>query len=304
MSNLNLEKITVVFVSFRSSDHLNRLFSNLIEKADSPEIIKFLIVDNTNGEDENLPTSIPDNLNYSIIPNEGEGLQRSISHSSALDKGLKNSETEFTLLVDPDIHVFKKGWDTFCLKQFHTNDKMVIGAPYPIWKLGKVHDYPSVVFMFFKTELVQSFKKSFYPFPGNLKRIWNSIIRKIVRLGGIGNKYRLNQFQILRYFCGFLENITGITAPDTGKEIIETFRQHQFQTITFKTPYPYNFDEKEEKPFFDIARDFEIYFQIDDPFLTHMYSSGVYHWRTEKGSDKAYWQTLITHIENGLRKEK
>ena len=108
-------------------------------------------MDNTNGEDENLPTSIPDNLNYSIIPNEGEGLQRSISHSSALDKGLKNSETEFTLLVDPDIHVFKKGWDTFCLKQFHTNDKMVIGAPYPIWKLGKVHDYPSVVFMFFKT---------------------------------------------------------------------------------------------------------------------------------------------------------
>ena len=39
------------------------------------------------------------------------------------------------------------------------NRPTVIGAPYPQWKLGKIHEYPSVVFLFFKTSLVQSLEK-------------------------------------------------------------------------------------------------------------------------------------------------
>ena len=34
--------------------------------------------------------------------------------------------------------------------------KDIIGAPYPNWKLGKVHDYPSVVFMFFRTKRLKN----------------------------------------------------------------------------------------------------------------------------------------------------
>ena len=45
------KKITVLSVSYFSAFHLNRLFNNLTAKADNPEALQFLVVDNTNGED-------------------------------------------------------------------------------------------------------------------------------------------------------------------------------------------------------------------------------------------------------------
>ena len=33
--------------------------------------------------------------------------------------------------------------------------------------------------------------------------------------------------------------------------------------------------------------------------MTHMYGSGVFHWKTSKGSDAQYWQELIENIERG-----
>ena len=300
MSNSTSKKITVVSVSFKSSKHLNRLFSNLVNKANHPDELKFLVVDNTNGEDDVLKESFSKELDLTIIPNNGVGLQRSISHSFALDVGLKNIDTKFTCLVDPDIHVFKKGWDSFCLAKIEMNENSVLGAPYPVWKLGKVHDYPSVVFMFFNTQIVQSFEKSFYPFPGNLRHLWNSVFRKMVRLGGFANKKRLNQFKSLRTFCGCLESLTGITAPDTGKGIIDSFRSYHFQSLTFETPYPNDFLLKSQEVYLEMAREYEIYFHEKAPFLTHMYSSGVFHWKSAKSSDINHWQTLIDQIENNL----
>ena len=144
------KKITVLSVSYFSAFHLNRLFNNLTAKADNPETLQFLVVDNTNGEDSDLHSYFVPGLDIQFISNSGKGYQRSVSHAGALDIGLKNSETEFILIVDPDVHVFKAGWDTFCLNRIAENDSSVIGAPYPAWKLGKVHDYPSVVFMFFQ----------------------------------------------------------------------------------------------------------------------------------------------------------
>ena len=98
-----------------------------------------------------LYITVFDNLRQiRILKNKNRFKQRSLSHASALDFGLRHVDTEFTLIVDPDIHIFYKNWDEFCLKKIKGNHPTVIGAPYPQWKLGKVHDYPSVIFMFFK----------------------------------------------------------------------------------------------------------------------------------------------------------
>ena len=51
-----------------------------------------------------------------------------------------------------------------------------------------------------------------------------------------------------------------------------------------------------------LAKDFEIYTFKDKPFLSHMYSSGVYHWHTKKSSDFNYWLSLIKKVENKIGK--
>jgi len=294
--------ITILSVSFNSSFHLKRLFKNLIDKTARLKNVKFLIVDNTNGNDKNLYNTFDKTYNLRILKNNNHFRQRSISHASALDLGMKNVESEFTLIVDPDIHIFQEKWDEVCLKEMALNKKTVIGAPYPQWKLGKVHNYPSVVFMFYKTNLVQNFGKKFHPFPTFHKRVLNSIMRKFVRLGGIANKKRLGQFKILRLICSKLEKITGVTSPDTGKEIIQQFYNNGFKSIVFSSPYENYFKKKDEIGLRSLAKDFEIFLHDGKPFMSHMYSSGVYHWRTKRSADLKYWMDLINNIEN--KKEK
>ena len=295
------KKITVLSVSYFSAFHLNRLFNNLKSKADNPETLQFLVVDNTNGEDSDLYSYFVPDLDIQFISNSGKGYQRSVSHARALDIGLKKSETEFILIVDPDVHVFKAGWDTFCLNRIAENDTSVIGAPYPAWKLGKVHDYPSVVFMFFQTKQVQAFEKSFYPFPPFLKRIWNSLMRKITRLGILTSKSKLDKSERLRSITGWLERATGITSPDTGKEIIETFHSKGFTAVNFDAPYSGDLLRSGQKGQAELAKEFELFLFEGEPIMTHMYGSGVFHWKTEKGSDLDHWQELITGIEKYLQ---
>ena len=104
-------------VSFNSSIHLKRLIDNFLLKTSQPENIKFLIIDNTDGKDKSL-YAVFDNLRQiRILKNKNRFKQRSLSHASALDFGLRHVDTDFTLIVDPDIHIFYKNWDEFCLQK-------------------------------------------------------------------------------------------------------------------------------------------------------------------------------------------
>ena len=49
-----MKNITILTVSFRSGVLLNRLFNNIIKKANYPDMLKFLVVDNTFGEDPDM----------------------------------------------------------------------------------------------------------------------------------------------------------------------------------------------------------------------------------------------------------
>lgn len=294
--------ITILSVSFNSSIHLKRLVDNFLLKTSRQENIKFLIIDNTDGKDKTLSAVFDKFRQIRILKNKNHSKQRSVSHASALDFGLKHVDTEFTLIVDPDIHIFYEDWDEFCLEKMKENHLTVIGAPYPQWKLGKVHEYPSVVFMFFKTNIVQSFGKTFHPFPKPYKMLYNSILRKFVRLGGIANKSRLGNSKKLRFICEWLEKKTGVTSPDTGKEIINKFKKKKFRTIVFSSPYAQYLKNEDGHALKLLARDFEVYTFNGKPFLSHMYSSGVYHWRTKKSADFNYWLSLIKKVENKIGK--
>ena len=64
-----------------------------------------------------------------------------------MDKGLRYVDTKYCLIIDPDTYIFKSDWDTFCYEQF-TRKNVVIGAPYPEWKIGKVHDFKCDFYVF------------------------------------------------------------------------------------------------------------------------------------------------------------
>ena len=290
-----MNSITILVVSFFSARHINRLFKNLYEKAEQPSNLHFLIVDNTNGKDNDLPGLINIYDNVSLIFSSGEDRQRSISHSIALDKGLKNSKGIFTLIIDPDVYIFKEHWDTFFINKLKVNKKSILGAPYPQWKVGKVHDFPSVVLLFFRTLDIQKYNASFYPFPGNMVKLKNSIIRKLIRFGIIGNKAVLNKYLFLRRITVKLEKLTGISSPDTGNKIIEILRKNNFTPICFEAKY--SNDIKSGENIICLAREYEVFFLNNELIMTHMYGSGVFYWKTRKGSDINNWTSLITQIE-------
>ena len=296
----NKINITILSVSFRSGMHLNRLFNNLLNKSSNPETLKFLIVDNTNGEDEDLSNQLNSFHSIKFLKNSGAGMQRSISHAKALDLGLKNLDTDFCLIIDPDVHIFYSGWDRFCIDLISKEPKTVIGAPYPDWKLGKVHDFPSVVFMFFKTKQIKTLNKTFYPFPKTPKKILNSVLRKITRLGSFATKNRLSNNKRIRILALRLENIFGITSPDTGNEIIEHFRDVGYITINFQAVYSNNLEIDKNSALYRLANEYELYLYDGEPWLTHMYGSGVFYWKTNKGSDIEYWMELIKITESKL----
>ena len=295
-----MKNITILTVSFRSGVLLNRLFNNIIKKANYPDMLKFLVVDNTFGEDKDLKNYFKSNYDIRFLENNGVGLQRSVSHSSALDLGLNNLETEFCLIIDPDVHIFQSGWDTFCINAIKKEEKAVVGAPYPKWKLGKVHDFPSVIFMFFKTRQIKNFNKTFYPFPNILKRIINGALRKITRIGTIATKDRLSHQKRLRAFAIKLEKTLGVTSPDTGNQIIDCFREEGYIAINFESKYCNELEPNVIKAFYTLAQEYELYFYDGNPILTHMYGSGVFYWKTKRGADLDFWYKLIESIEQKL----
>ena len=294
MQNGN-KKITVLSVSFKSAKHLSRLFKNLAGKAGDKKSIQFLVVDKTDGNDKQLSTIKSDEYDVSIIGCQNNHKQRSKSHAEALDKGLELVDTKYTLILDPDVHVFKQEWDNYLINKIE--DNTIIGAPYPHWKIGKVHDYPSVVFMFFRTQEIKKLKKSFSPFPVLLKILSNSLLRKFNRLLFLANKHRLNSYKILRSITKYLENLFGVTSPDTGNKIICAIRDSNFKSINFNACYSNDLNKNVFSSHHDLAKYFELYLNKNEIFLTHMYGSGVFHWKTKKGNNVEYWLSLIKKIE-------
>ncbi len=263
--------ITVVSVSWYSSEHLKRLTENLIAKSQNPAEIKFLIIDNTAGADEDLAGALSDVPSLEVQTHDPQRSQRSIAHASALDKALPLVDSEYLLVIDPDVHVFRDGWDSCCKAEIQSGNAAV-GAPYPRWKLGKIHDSPSVAFFFGRTEWFNGVTGGWHPFPSSLRWGWNFLIRKIVRLFGFATRKRLESGGLVR----------GIT------------RSTVFKTVNGTEV------EKSEGGLWRLAADFELFLHNGKPFLTHMYSSGISYYRTDEGGNPEAWLAAISDVEREL----
>ena len=287
--------ITVVSVNWYSSEHIKRLLNNLRNKADNINALTFMIVDNTNGADVQLQDAVGEVPFVTILPNEPERKQRSEAHASALDTAMQQLETSHTLVVDPDVYIFKKGWDSFCLNEIESG-KTSVGAPYPKWKLGKVHDFPSVVFIFARTDWFTEEGLSWFPFPPLWHRTWNFFVRKVVRLFRFAKRSRLENSRYMRMVTSGLEAMTGITSPDTGWHFIKAAKERGDNCTVFQVPYAAELPSDSES-MIELARNFELFLHNDEPFMSHMYSSGIAYYRTKKGGDPEAWLSAVSEVE-------
>ena len=60
------------------------------------------------------------------------------------------------------------------------------------------------------------------------------------------------------------------------------FQRKNFTSITFNAIYGLDILVKHSKNLSNMANEFELYFHKKEPILTHMYSSGVFHWKTKR----------------------
>ena len=287
--------INVVSVSWYSSGHIKRLVNNLLDKAENPETLTFTIIDNTNGTDMELKEVLSDVPSLTILYNKSEAKQRSVAHASALDVAMSKLETYFTLVIDPDVHIFKEGWDSFCQSKIESG-KSAVGAPYPKWKLGKVHDFPSVVFIFASTEWFTREGKSWHPFPPLWRQTWNFFVRKFVRLFKFATRPRLEKSRLMKTVTSGLEAMTGITSPDTGWRLVKAAKERRDTSIVFEAPYSSELPEH----MVELALNFELFFYSSEPFMSHMYSSGISYYRTEKSGDLNAWISAVEQVERSL----
>ncbi len=64
----------------------------------------------------------------------------------------------------------------------------------------------------------------------------------------------------------------GITSPDTGNDIIKAIRIKDYKSINFKARLAHQLHSINASSFhYDMAREFELYFYEDTPFMSHMF---------------------------------
>ena len=62
--------ITIGTVNWHSYAYIEKLFRNLLDKAEYPDRLRFVVVDNTNGKDENLGKLIEKFKNVTITEDD------------------------------------------------------------------------------------------------------------------------------------------------------------------------------------------------------------------------------------------
>jgi len=298
------QQITVVVVNWFSNNLLLQLLDNLTAKAVFPERLHFFIVDNTNGEDREIGQLKRLYKRVHIEEIHSGNLKGSWAHAHGLNFATNRVQTPYTVVMDPDIHLFKEQWDEFLIGELVKHEAMAIGAPYPSWKLGKYHQFPSPPFIFYKTSVLKTLGLDWSPFPKAFSpQIYNFITRQIVRMGLFCTRRRLSKYPKLRKTAKRLETIFGVCAPDTGWLIASKSKRDNLRTLLFddvqEGTSPFN-----QYPFstaLDIlSTEYELYQYENEPILTHKYSTNGYLWRTSFGKDTQYWLDLIRQTEEEM----
>lgn len=303
MSDAHTQAGRILIVSWHSTDWIMPLIHNLLDKADAPEQLAFTLVDNTGGKDDTLKTAAAQLPRTQLIPCTPDTSQRSIAHAQGIAKGFESVTEPWCLLADPDIHLFREGWDTWCRTQLFENNATAAGAPYPPWKLGKYHHFPSPVFCAMHTARIRVLGADWHPFSRyRTGKLASSILRKIVRGAGLLNRRTLTRHPSLRTLAHALEQLTGTSAPDTGYQLAKAARQHNHLSPCLQTEWDATAPSLPQAPcWHTLATQYELYTENGTPFLTHKYNSSVWLWRTPKGDDASCFRETCQACEQTLR---
>ena len=298
-------RITIVIVNWYSTELIKCLLDNLINKAKYPEQLKVLIIDNTNGKDQAIKKIAEHKLKPVLKEIDPGKLKSSSGHAFALNQAMEYIDTEYCLVADPDVHVFIKQWDTFCISKLNHDSCIAIGAPYPFWKTGKYHDFPSPPFCFFHTNKIKQIKNDWTPFSdSDIVNRWMFLVRQIGRMAGLINRKRIVNSPLWQKINLMMENIFGVFSQDTGWRIAREANQKGLQSILFDTVFE---PEKQLKNYMaleaikNIANDYELYSYDGQIAVTHKYGTGVKSWKTKHGSSTNHWLECIEKIENSYQ---
>ena len=290
------ELITICTVNWYSYKFLIHLFGNLYEKADNKSVLKFLIIDNTNGQDEKIK-KLAEQFNSEIVKNDSKGLKGSYGHASGLNLAMKRIDTKFALVIDPDVYVFKEKWDTFLIDLIDNSNFIAAGVSYPKWQLGKYHDFPNPVFCFFKTREYLELNPDWMPFEANLiLKAWDFIRRNTLRLGLLINRKTFENSKFIRNHWARLEKVIGICSKDTGWKIARNASKNNLKSITFNAALRSTIPK--DSSFYEIAKEFELYYYNNEPVAAHKYSTSSILWKTGKGKSNDYWCKCIERFQN------
>jgi hypothetical protein len=297
--------VTIVSVNYRSASYLGPLLDNLRLKAASPSALSVHVVDNTNGQDPDIGRVLAPIARARLVPFDTGSARGSRAHALGLDRALAEVETEFSVIVDPDIYVFKAGWDDFCSAELERSGAFAIGAPYPAWKVGKYHDFPSPPFCFFRTRTFRELGAGFVPFGRNrLEDAQALVTRQIGRLGNALTRRRYEGSVLLRRYAAWAERRLGVFAPDTGWRVAEAARNRGLESVLFEpalaTPEHAALGSVPADAATALAcltHEFELYTYRGEPMLTHKYGSGAMPWRTARSNDIELWRDCIRRIE-------
>lgn len=218
-------------------------------------------------------------------------------------------DTPYSVIVDPDIHVFRKGWDELCIKKLVQTGSAAIGAPYPEWKVGKYHDFPSPPFCLFETKALLDMESDWTAMSryGKAGDFFVFMIRQLGRLAGFVNRRRYEQNAAVRAYSALSERVLGVFTLDTGWRLAHEAHGKKIPTILFDAVMPHQTDlapRNAQTAFWGLASEYELFYLDRFPMLTHKYSSGAGPWRTERGDDESFWCECIAEMEARLEEQK
>jgi len=294
--------ITVIVVNYFSMPLIGKLIQNLQAKAKCPETVKFLIVDNTNGEDLETEKLAVAGVNLQVQRNQVGDLQGSSAHAAGLNAALPLLDTEYALTVDPDVYVFKQKWEDFLIRKLRENQAVAIGSPYPPWQLGKYHHSPSPVFCCFRVDAFREMEADWQPFVNGIRKDGlNFLQRMMLRLGLLVTRRKYVKFRFLRGFCGWLERIFAGCSPDTGWRIAARIKRDGQLALPFETVFPEYcdvFPEERRDIGYELSNNYELYSYQGEVMMSHKYSNRSWLWRTPHGDDLANWQNSVAAFDN------
>jgi hypothetical protein len=306
-------RITVISVSWHSAEFLRDLFSRLLALAEQPDTIRLLVADNTGGADAELATlDCPD---LTILPVDVGRERMSVAHAIGLNAALSHVDTPYVLITDPDVAVLRSGWDTLLCEMVAHEEVVAAGAPYPGWKLGKYHDFPSPPFAFWRTDALKAVDPDWRPYgrTGG-RRFADFVLRQAFWIPRGIDRYVLRvprrQFRVGRW----TERLVGIVSKDTGWEIADRARQRGWQACTFQVVC--NPEELASVPaaqrsvYQALATEFELYAWEGRPFVTHRNPTRaqinfnlwtdnnilIYQNRADLAAQTARWRELVAAL--------